>query len=944
MGTRGTLGGVAEATLQAGLVIDAAGPRRRDLRDGRRGAVRDRDRVARGRRGARPDAGLGRLDPGAEGGGHGDPRPRRAEQVRAARRRGGPRRARAGAAARRARGERPGPRRDERARRASGVEALWDEIVARRAALEQSGALVERRRASLEREVLGLASARAARRLEHELAGSRRPARAARPRRPRASSIRCVRWPRCSTASTASASSLIRVLGIEEIRAARELLAGVALHTPMLDSRTFSDATGATVLLKAENLQKTGLVQDPRRDQLPRAPDEHAARGRRRHVERRQPRAGRRARRPLARRARHGLHADRRARSRSRWRRAGTAPRSCSRASRSTTRRPPRAAMPVTVRSSRPSTTSTSSRARARSGSRSPRTCPAPRSWSCPLGGGGLLSGIALALRAVHPSCRIVGVQAAGCAAYRSSIARVSRSRRRARARSPTASRSSGRARSRSRSSATSSTTSSRSSEDEIVSAMVELLERAKLVVEGAGAVGLAALLAGRIPVTGKTVVCVLSGGNIDAALLQAVVRHGLTSDGRYLVCRTKILDRPGSLARPARTPGRGSHQHRRRRAPPRGHRARRHRRRGRARRSRRAIATTASRCSTRCAGAATRSSGFGDEAPRPRSLGRLRHARSAQRDHRRRGRARRARDDRARRGCARGGSRAGAHRRHGRAPAPGAGLVRAGVRGLAPAERQRRADRASRGSARPGMLASEIALTNTHSVGVVRDALCAVERRERGPDIAWSLPVVGETWDGLLNDVDGQHVTADHLREALAGARGGAVAEGAVGGGTGMICHGFKGGIGTASRVLGAAGRRLHGRRARAGEPRPARAPPRRRRARRSRARGRARPAPGPLPDGAGSIIVILATDAPLLPGQCERVAQRATIGVARAGGGRRTRAATCSSASRPAIAGCRRMGYSGDGRSRATCAPSRTRYMTALFDAAAEATRRRS
>jgi threonine dehydratase len=84
--------------------------------------------------------------------------------------------------------------------------------------------------------------------------------------------------------------------------------------------------------------------------------------------------------------------------------------------------------------------------------------------------------------------------------------------------------------------------------EDEIVLAMVALLERAKLVVEGAGAVGLAALLAGRIPVTGKTVVCVLSGGNIDAALLQAVVRHGLTSGGRYLVCRTKILDRPGSL------------------------------------------------------------------------------------------------------------------------------------------------------------------------------------------------------------------------------------------------------------------------------------------------------------------------------------------------------------------------------------------------------------
>ena len=67
------------------------------------------------------------------------------------------------------------------------------------------------------------------------------------------------------------------------------------------------------------------------------------------------------------------------------------------------------------------------------------------------------------------------------------------------------------------------------------------------------------------------------------------------------------------------------------------------------------------------------------------------------------------------------------------------------------------------------GMLTSEVALTNTHSVGVVRDALVAIERRERGPGIAWSMPVVGETWDGVLSDVDGQHVTADHLREALA-------------------------------------------------------------------------------------------------------------------------------------------------------------------------------
>jgi D-aminopeptidase len=185
------------------------------------------------------------------------------------------------------------------------------------------------------------------------------------------------------------------------------------------------------------------------------------------------------------------------------------------------------------------------------------------------------------------------------------------------------------------------------------------------------------------------------------------------------------------------------------------------------------------------------------------------------------------------------------------------------------------------------GMLTSEIALTNTHSVGVVRDALCAVEREERGPGVGWSLPVVGETWDGRLNDVDGQHVTAAHLREALAAARTGPVEEGSAGGGTGMLCHGFKGGIGTSSRVLAAADggfvvgalvQANHGRRRHL---RVDGAPV-------GRVLGPDRiPEPGLPPDGAGSIIVVLATDAPLLPGQCERLAQRATIGVGRAGGG---------------------------------------------------------
>ncbi len=190
------------------------------------------------------------------------------------------------------------------------------------------------------------------------------------------------------------------------------------------------------------------------------------------------------------------------------------------------------------------------------------------------------------------------------------------------------------------------------------------------------------------------------------------------------------------------------------------------------------------------------------------------------------------------------------------------------------------------------GQLTTPIAITNTHSVGVVRDALVAADvdaaRSERR--IFWTLPVVGETYDGALNDIDGQHVTAEHLRSALDGATGGPVVEGNVGGGTGMICHGFKGGTGTASRQLpaeeggwtvGALVQANHGARERLavdGVP-----------------VGREIPATRVTDawdqvdalSGAGSIIVVLATDAPLLPHQCERLAQRAGLGVARAGGG---------------------------------------------------------
>ena len=190
------------------------------------------------------------------------------------------------------------------------------------------------------------------------------------------------------------------------------------------------------------------------------------------------------------------------------------------------------------------------------------------------------------------------------------------------------------------------------------------------------------------------------------------------------------------------------------------------------------------------------------------------------------------------------------------------------------------------------GQLSSPVALTNTHSVGVVRDGLVAAARKTRPPgEAVWSLPVVGETWDGWLNDIDGQHVTTEHLAAALADAAGGPVAEGNVGGGTGMICHRFKGGIGTASRrvpqsqggfTVGALVQANYGRRERfavdgvpVGREIGTDIVP-------SDIDGLRREQDADV----GSIIVVLATDAPLLPHQCERLAQRAGLGVARTGG----------------------------------------------------------
>ncbi|MDP9329200.1 MAG: P1 family peptidase [Actinomycetota bacterium] len=192
------------------------------------------------------------------------------------------------------------------------------------------------------------------------------------------------------------------------------------------------------------------------------------------------------------------------------------------------------------------------------------------------------------------------------------------------------------------------------------------------------------------------------------------------------------------------------------------------------------------------------------------------------------------------------------------------------------------------------GQLTTPVAITNTHSVGVVRDALISAEVRGRNDATAyWSLPVVGETYDGALNDINGMHVRPEHVFAALDAARSGPVAEGGVGGGTGMICHDFKGGTGTASRVagaftVGALVQANHGERERltvdgvpVGREIPTAEVP--------SAWDREEAIDGALsalPPGSGSIIAILATDAPLLPHQCERLAQRAGLGIARAGG----------------------------------------------------------
>ncbi|MFI9381791.1 P1 family peptidase [Kutzneria sp. NPDC052558] len=186
---------------------------------------------------------------------------------------------------------------------------------------------------------------------------------------------------------------------------------------------------------------------------------------------------------------------------------------------------------------------------------------------------------------------------------------------------------------------------------------------------------------------------------------------------------------------------------------------------------------------------------------------------------------------------------------------------------------------------AETGLLSTPVLITNTYGVGACHRGVVDWMNLRQSHRTPWDFPVVGETYDGYLNDVNGSHVTAEHAVRAIDNAVGGPVAEGSVGGGTGMNCYGFKGGSGTASRLVEFGGRTYtlgafiqanFGRRRDltiAGRP-----------------VGKRLLDDNPLedwhlPPGAGSAIVVVATDAPLLPQQCAALARRVTIGLGRTG-----------------------------------------------------------
>jgi threonine dehydratase len=341
------------------------------------------------------------------------------------------------------------------------------------------------------------------------------------------------------------------VVTLDDIREARRLLEGVALRTPVCDSRTFSSWTGAEVLLKAENLQKTGSFKI------------RGATNRLAHLT-----AEERVRGVVA--ASAGNHAQGIALAAASIGVPATVymPVDAPLAKQAATRGygaevilegdsfddAYRAAKAAAVASGRTFVSAFDDEGivagQGTLGLEILEDVPEVDLLLVPLGGGGLLAGVATAVKALRPACRIVGVQAAGCASYRRSLdagapepapevqtlADGIAVKRPGVVTFPIVQRL--------------VDDVVEVSDEEICSAIVSLLERAKLVVEGAGAVGVAALLSGRVAAEGLTTVCVLSGGNLDAGLLQSVVRYGLTVGGRYLVLRTKISDRPGSLLR----------------------------------------------------------------------------------------------------------------------------------------------------------------------------------------------------------------------------------------------------------------------------------------------------------------------------------------------------------------------------------------------------------
>ncbi len=235
------------------------------------------------------------------------------------------------------------------------------------------------------------------------------------------------------------------------------------------------------------------------------------------------------------------------------------------------------------------------------------------------------------------------------------------------------------------------------------------------------------------------------------------------------------------------------------------------------------------------------------------------------------------------------------------------------------------------------GLVSGPIGITNTHQVGLVRDELVRYEV-ETDPQADWCLPIVAETYDGFLNDINAFAITANDVQLAIADAEvnaaSGRVAEGNVGGGTGMICHGFKGGIGTSSRVVDTrSGRFTVGALVQANY------------GTRSLLRldgrsvgqilnGSEVPLPTDRPTAdVGSIIVIIATDAPLLADQCKRLARRATVGLSRVGG-------TGGNGSGDiflAFATGNRVPAHADGPMSVTTLPGE--HLTDLFDATAEA-----